>query len=238
MKNGFPGFSPGAIQFLRGLSKNNDREWFHPRKETFDTELKAPMIELVAALQQEIRATAPDYLQDPAKCVYRIYRDTRFSKNKTPYKTHLSAALKKQGLGRDGSAVFYFHISPTDTVIAAGSYMPGADELRAMRTQLADSHQEFAKLCRAPKLRTALGELQGEQTSRPPKGFDPQHPAIDLLRRKQFYFAKQLDPKIVTTPELFDELSRSLKAALPVLDYLNRPLVGLAKADASRFLRD
>ncbi len=237
-RRAFPGFRPEAIKFLRGLKKNNDREWFQPRKEIFETEVKAPMTELVAALQRGIAQTAPEYQQDPAKCVYRIYRDTRFSKDKTPYKTHISAALKAQGLSRDASAVFYFHISAAELVIAAGCYMPGPNELRALRTHIADHHEEFAKLCRAPKLRAALGELQGTQLNRVPKGFAVNHPAEALIRQKQFYFGRELDPALATTPDLFKELSQALQAALPVMRFLNQPLAGLAKADDSRFLSD
>ncbi|MDQ6678376.1 MAG: DUF2461 domain-containing protein [Acidobacteriota bacterium] len=238
MKAGFAGFRPEAMKFLRGLKKNNDREWFQPRKELFENELKAPMIELVAALQREIEATAPEYTQDPAKGVYRIYRDTRFSKNKTPYKTHLSACLKQRDLGREGSAVFYFHVSPDEIVIAAGNYMPGANELRSLRNHMSEHYAEFAKLARAPKLRAALGELKGEQLTRVPKGFDPEHPAADLLRRKQLYFERDLPPALATGPELHKELSQALKAAIPVLKFLNAPLAGLAKADEGRYLRE
>src|SRR5580704_13705256 len=103
MKNGFAGFSPEAIKFLRALKKNNDREWFQPRKEIYEREWKAPMIELVTALQKEMMSFAPDYVQDPAKAVFRLYRDTRFSKDKTPYKTHVAAAMRRRGLSKDGS---------------------------------------------------------------------------------------------------------------------------------------
>jgi len=226
------------MKFLRGLKKKNDREWFQPRKEIFDAELRAPMIELVAALQREIETIAPDYVQDPSKCIHRVYRDTRFSKDKTPYKTHISARLKKQGLSKDGSAMFYFHVSPGETLMATGCYMPSPDELRALRNHLAEYYGQFAKLCRAPKLKAAFGELQGTQLTRVPKGFDPEHPAADLLRRKQFYFGRELDPAIATTPELFQVLSEALHAAIPVIQFLNAPLAGLAKADDSRFLRD
>lgn len=225
MKPGFAGFPGEGIRFLRALKKNNNREWFQPRKEIFDTQVKAPMTELVAALQRDIEKIAPEYVQDPAKCIYRIYRDTRFSKNKTPYKTMISAALKKHGLGRDGSAVFYFHISPEEVLFAAGSYRPGPEELRALRNHLAEHHQALDKLCRAPKLRSTLGELQGEQLTRVPKGFDPNHPVADLLRRKQFFFWRNLDPAIAGTPELYKQLSQALRAALPVMEFLNTPLV-------------
>ena len=238
MTNGFAGFRPEALKFLRALKKNNDREWFHPRKDVFDAEVKAPMIELVAALQREIETLAPAYLQEPAKCVYRIYRDTRFSKDKTPYKTNISASIKQQGLGKEGSAVFYFQISPEETLLAAGSYMPGPEELRALRQHLAENHVQFQKLCRAPAVVASLGALQGAQLTRVPKGFDPEHPAADLLRRKQFFFSRDLDAAIVTTPALFAELSRALKASLPLMAFLNAPLAVLAKADGARFLRE
>ena len=112
MKTGFAGFRPEGMKFLKGLKKNNEREWFQARKEIFDSEVKAPMVELVAALQRSVEKSAPDYLQEPAKCVYRIYRDTRFSKNKTPYKTQISAALKKQGLGGMAARCFTFMCRP------------------------------------------------------------------------------------------------------------------------------
>ena len=196
------------------------------------------MIELVAALQREIAQIAPDYVQDPAKCVFRIYRDIRFSENKTPYKTNVSASLKKQGLSKDGSAVFYFQVSPEETLIAAAAIHPGRTSCALCERHSLENQGEFQKLCSAPKLRASLGELQGAQLTRVPKGFAPNHPAEDLLRRKQFYFYKDLDPAIVTTPELFKQLSQALKAALPVMQFLNKPLLGLAKADDSRFLRD
>jgi len=231
MKTGFAGFRPEGMKFLKGLKKNNEREWFQARKEIFDSEVKAPMVELVAALQRSVEKSAPDYLQDPAKCVYRIYRDTRFSKNKTPYKTQISAALKKQGLGRDGSAVFYFHVSPEEVVMAVGSYMPGPEELRALRQHMAEHHKEFEKICGAAKFRAALGELQGEQLLRVPKGFDAEHPAADLFRRKQFYFGRELDAGIATTPELYEVLAGALKLAVPVMEFLNRPLEGLDRGE-------
>ena len=130
----FSGFSPEAIKFLRGLKRNNRREWFQPRKEIFDTKLKARMMELVEAINAELLRFAPDHIADPKKAVYRIYRDTRFSADKTPYKTHLAAIFPHRDLGKQSSAGFYFHLTAERVGIAAGSYMPGPDELRAVRT--------------------------------------------------------------------------------------------------------
>ena len=120
----FPGFSPEALSFLRGLKRNNRREWFQPRKEIFEARLKAPMIQLVEAINAELLGFAPDHITDPKKAVYRIYRDTRFSADKTPYKTHVAAVFPHHGLGKQSSAGFYFHLTEKSVGIAAGSYMP------------------------------------------------------------------------------------------------------------------
>lgn len=235
---GFAGFSPEAMKFLKALKKNNEREWFQPRKETYEKLWRTPMIALVEELQKEMLSFAPDYIQDPAKSVMRIYRDTRFSKNKTPYKTYVAAAFRRNGLSKDGSAAFYFHFEEKGLLIAAGIYMPMPDELRAVRQFLTEHYLEFQKLTNARKLRSLLGELHGDATIRVPKGFDPEHPAADLTKRKQFYFDLTLEPAVITTPDAYTELLKRLKAAIPVMDFLNRPLLGLIKAKDGRYLSD
>ena len=238
MKTGFPGFSTEAMRFLMALKKNNKREWFQPRKHIYEEQWKAPMAALVTALHSEMAKFAPEYIQDPAKTVSRIYRDTRFSKDKTPYKTYVSAVFRRRGLSKDGSAQFYMHVEQKEIVIAAGVYMPNPDELRAIRGHLAENHVEFEKLCRSAKVRSLLGELKGEQLTRPPKGFPCEGPAADLLRRKQFYFSARLEPELAATPKLFPEILQRLKASMPILEFLNAPLAGLTKADESRFFRE
>src|ERR1700688_4637899 len=108
----FPGFPPEALTFLRNLKRNNRREWFQPRKEIFETRVKAPMVELVEAVNAALLEFAPDHIADPSKAIYRIYRDTRFSADKTPYKTHIGAIFPRRGLGKHSSAGFYVHLSP------------------------------------------------------------------------------------------------------------------------------
>ncbi len=238
MKNGFAGFSPEAIKFLRALKKNNDREWFQPRKEQFEALWKTPMTELVAALHREVENTAPEYVQDPSRAVFRIYRDTRFSKNKTPYKTHVAAVLRRRGLSKDGSAQFYFHVSPEEVTVAAGVYAPSPEELRALRNFLVEHFEQFQKLRGNAKVKTLLGELKGDRLTRPPKGFPVNHPASDLLRNKQFYFHVDLPASVATSAELFGELLSRFRAALPLLQFFNEPMAGLGKASEDRFLRD
>jgi uncharacterized protein (TIGR02453 family) len=222
---GFAGFPPEGLKFFESLARDNRREWFQPRKHIYEEKLKAPMLELVSALTAEMMRFAPDYVVEPAKAIYRIYRDTRFSKDKTPYKTHIAAIFPRRGLEKHGGGGLYFSVSAKEIEVAGGVYMPGPETLLAIRTHLAENHEEFRKIVRARKLRTLLGELHGEQLSRVPKGFPCDHPAADLLRYKQWLVYAMLDPKLATTPKLLPEVRQRFQAMVPFLEFLNRPLV-------------
>jgi uncharacterized protein (TIGR02453 family) len=226
----FPGFSPDALKFLRSLKRNNRREWFQPRKEIFESTVKAPMVQLVEAINAELLDFAPEHITDPKKAVYRIYRDTRFSADKTPYKTHVAAIFPNHNLGKHSSAGFYFHLTEKTVGVAAGSYGPGPDELRAIRMWLAENHASFRKASRGPA--KLLGKLEGGSVTRMPKGFDASHPAEDLIRRKQWLYWVELDSTIATTPRLLPELVKRFRAAAPVIAMLNSPLRSQALENA------
>jgi uncharacterized protein (TIGR02453 family) len=228
-KTGFSGFPEAGMQFFRGLKRNNRREWFQPRKQTYDEQVKAPMVELVTAVTAEMMRFAPDYVADPAKAIYRIYRDTRFSKDKTPYKTHIAAIFPRRGLMKHGGAGLYFSVSADEIEVAGGVYMPGPDELLAIRTHLAEHHEGFRQIVKSRKLRALMGDLHGEQLSRVPKGFPAEHPAADLLRYKQWLFYVMLEPALATTPKLFGEIRKRFEVMMPFIDCLNAPLVRAAK---------
>jgi len=218
----FPGFPPEALKFLRGLKRNNRREWFQPRKEIFDTKLRAPLEQLVEAINAELLKFAPEHITDPKKAIYRIYRDTRFNPDKTPYKTHIAAIFPRRSLGRQTSAGFYFHLAPEETGVAAGLYQPGKEELRAARVWLQENHEQFRKASRKPE--KLLGKLHGDTLTRSPKGFDPSHPADDLVRMKSWLYWMKLEPELAETPKLLPELIQRFRAAAPVVEMLNTPL--------------
>ena len=218
----FRGFPPEALTFLRGLTRNNRREWFQPRKHIYDTKVKAPMFELVDALNVELRKFAPGHLNDPKKAIYRIYRDTRFSPDKTPYKTHIAAIFPRRGYEKHVSAGFYCGVSLEGVEVAGGLYRPGPQELLAIRTWLADRHAEFRKAATGP--RKLMGALQGESLQRVPKGFDAAHPAADLLKMKQWLYYTILDASLVTSPRLLGEIVKRFRAMMPVIEMLNAPL--------------
>ncbi len=136
VSKGFRGFTPAAISFLRELAENNDREWFGPRKAIFEEQLRTPMLELVTAIHGEMLRFAPEYVGEPSKCVFRIYRDTRFSKDKTPYKNHVAATFWRNGMEKNRGAGFYFSVSPTEIEVAGGLYSPEPDALLAVRERI------------------------------------------------------------------------------------------------------
>ena len=225
MKSGFGGFPPEAMTFLRGLKKNNKREWFQPRKQIYDEKVKGPMLELVGALMSRLADFAPDHVGDPAKAIYRIYRDTRFSKNKAPYKTHIAAVFPRRDLEKHGGAGYYFSVSPEEIEVGGGVYMPAPENLRAIRAYLAEHHAEFHRITTSPGVRRLVGEVYGDRLSRVPKGFAPDHPASDLLRMKQFLLFKTLDAKLAVTPKLYRDLLIRFEVMTPFIEFLNRPFV-------------
>lgn len=224
MNPSFAGFPPDAMTFLRGLKKHNTREWFQPRKEIYEEKVKGPMIELVAALMRRMDDFAPDYTGDPSKAIYRIYRDTRFSTNKTPYKTHIAAIFKHRDLDKHSGAGFYFSVAPDEIEVGGGVYMPMPEDLLAIRNHLAVHHEEFRRLAAGRTVRRLFGEVAGDSLSRVPKGFPADHPAADLLRMKQFLLFGALEPSLATTPKLYRELLTRFQAMSPFLEFLNRPL--------------
>ncbi len=173
---------------------------------------------------------APAYATEPARAVYRFYRDTRFSKDKSPYKTHIAASFRHRSLsGEGGGAGYYFQVSHKEVGIGGGIYMPMPETLRAVRGHLAEQHEGFRKLMAARAIQKAFGAMQGEQLARVPKGFAADHPAADLLRYKQYLWWSELPPEVATGPGLYGEIVTRFKAMAPLLDFLNTPLGGQKK---------
>ena len=221
-----PHFQPEAIKFLRGLKRNNDREWFEPRKAIYESALKAPMLGVIAAVNEALHDFAPDNVRPPQKAMMRIYRDVRFSPNKSPYKTQVAAWWARTGLEKTSGGGFYFHLSPTEVTVAAGVYMPEREQLLAIRTHLLEHHAELRKLLDGKKLKAKLHEFEGNRLTRPPKGFPADHPGIDLLLCRQWGVAASLPVEIATTPALVKEITDRFRLAAPVVALLNAPLIG------------
>jgi len=216
---------PEGLKFLRNLARNNDREWFTPRKAVFEAELKEPMLAIIRKVNEAMESFAPAFVRPAEKSLFRIYRDTRFSNNKLPYKDHVAAWWSRQGMEKTSGAGYYFHIGAKEVVIAAGAYMPEKEQLAAIRHWLLDHHVEFRKLLQKPAVKKAFDEFEGNALTRPPKGFPAEHPAMDLIRFKQWGLATTLPATTALEPGFAATLVRYFKQAAPVVDALNTPIL-------------
>jgi uncharacterized protein (TIGR02453 family) len=215
---------PEALAFLRALARHNDRDWFKPRKETFDAELKEPMLAIVRKVNEAMESFAPAYVRPAEKCLFRIYRDTRFSADKKPYKTHVAAWWMPNGFKKTSGAGFYFEVNTKEVIVAAGAWMPDKEQLAAIRHWLLDHHAEFRRLLQKPAVRRTFAEFEGNALTRPPKGFPSEHPAMDLIRCRQWGLSVTLPASAALEPEFAKVLIRHFRLVAPVVDALNTPI--------------
>jgi uncharacterized protein (TIGR02453 family) len=213
-------FPPAALAFLGELRKHNQRRWFQPRKHIYEESVKTPMTEAVHRIGEALARFAPEMVADPKISLYRIYRDTRFSPDKSPYKTHAAAVFPFRGLPKNSGPGLYFHISPEEVLIGGGMYMPESEALRAVRAAIAATPREFIRIVESKRFRKAFGELEGEQLKTMPKGFSADHPAARYLRYKQFLFSRVHSPSLATSPRFFPTLLGGFKEGMPLIRFL------------------
>src|SRR5262247_2665673 len=158
----FLAFPKEGLQFLRTLKRNNNREWFQEHKSIYENSLKRPMSDLIAALAEDFQKFAPEMVASPKASAYRIYRDTRFSNDKSPYKTHVAAVFPRTGLGKHEGAGFYLHISPTEVLLGGGLYMPLPEDLNVVRQWISEDGEALRKIVKSGRFRKFFGELGGE----------------------------------------------------------------------------
>jgi len=229
-------FSPDTMKFLRGLARRNEREWFNARKHVYESELKAPMLALVDEITQAMAAFAPEHMRPANKIMMRIYRDTRFSNDKRPYKRHLSAWWSRRGMEKTSGGGFYLQISPQEVMVAAGVYMPEREQLLALRRWMAEHHTEYRALLKAVQKNKAAGftAIEPEALTRMPKGFASDHPADELLRAKNWGVRASLPAELALQPQFAGEIVRRMKLAAPVVDALNGAILAARPVEPSR----
>jgi uncharacterized protein (TIGR02453 family) len=213
-------------QFLSELSENNNRPWFlwnKPRYDILRGEFLATVTELIHEISKFDRAVAAC---DPKKAVFRIHRDTRFSKDKTPYKTRFSAGMAPGNKHKpsDGAGPsYYFHIEGNGRMLfGAGEYMPPAPRLKAIRSQVVNDATGFAKMLKNKQLRATYGDLRQDEgkLQRPPKGFDPDHELVEYLKLKSFFVWTEVDLELNAPEKLVPQLARGFKDASALVDWL------------------
>ena len=235
-------FSPAAMTFLRGLGRNNDRNWFNARKQIYERELKAPMLALLDEVTQSMVDYAPEHMRPAHKSMMRIYRDIRFSPDKRPYKTHLSAWWSRHGMEKTSGGGFYLHIGPKDCFLAAGVYMPARDQLLALRRWMAEHHREYStqlnKLLKPRSSRApAMQRIDPEALSRMPKGFPSDHPADELLRARNWGVRCVLPTALALEPKLAREVITRFRLMAPVVGTLNEAILSAEKASTEPLRR-
>lgn len=215
----FPGFRDEGLQFLRDLKRNNKRDWFKPRKETFKDEVEWPLRCLVMDAGRRALAEDLPLSGDPKKALFRIYRDTRFSKNKRPYKTHASAVLSRNGTRKD-SGVVYIHIEPGASFLGAGYWKPENTLLKAWRSEMIDRPALFLDILSHLEER-GLELADGPTLKRMPRGF---HTYADselapYLKRKSFTVTRPVTDEQLSTPAFTDDVLAFSHDVLPLLAY-------------------
>ena len=218
-------FSPKTLSFLRALRRNNDRDWFRLRKPQYEEHVRGPMVDLLARLAEDLPRFAPELISDPRVSLYRIYRDTRFSADKSPLKTHVAAHFPSKGFARNEGSGLYVQVGPTGVWIGGGLYMPPASDLRLIRTHIAANHRTLHRIVTGSPFRRAVGTLEGEQLAGMPRGYLKDHPAAEYLRFKQFLAGREFEAEFATTDRFYIELLRIFRAVAPLVRFLNTPLL-------------
>jgi len=230
----FTGFRPEAIQFLVDLAANNERSWFQPRKAEYERLLKEPLEALIAALGERFEKRGIPLRADPAKSPFRIYRDVRFSKDKSPYKTNLGASFPWVEASADDDATArshtsevhssggYFHLQPGEIYVGGGVWHPDKIWLDGFRRRIVDDPDGFRRIVETPAFVDTFGTVgdDGESLKRVPPGYPADHPAADLLRKKNVTFGRRLSDDEALSPDLPTLLADTFAAGTPLLRYL------------------
>jgi uncharacterized protein (TIGR02453 family) len=214
----FTGFSREGLQFLVDLALNNDRSWFQPRKGEYERLLKEPLEALCVALAERFEAGRLPLRSDPKHSPFRIYRDVRFSADKSPYKTHVSASFPWSGKG--GGVGAYFHLEPGGIFAGGGMWHPSPDQLVAWRRAVDKDPAGVRAALESPAFVSTFGQVEGDRLKRVPTGFDPNHPGAELLKLKDVTYSRRLSDAEALSRELPDTLVETYKASLPVLELL------------------
>ncbi|MBK8848251.1 MAG: DUF2461 domain-containing protein [Bacteroidetes bacterium] len=212
-----------TLDFLVKLKKNNNREWFEKNKPTFllmKSEVESLMEEVLKACSKT-DASLKDI--DSKKTVFRIYRDVRFSKDKSPYKSHMGAIISKGGK-ENKTTGFYIHIEPGGSFMAAGAWQPDAPLLKKIRQEIDYNTTDFKKIIANKKFQNYWGELENHRLSNPPKGYDKSHPDIELLKLTSYIFSHKINDAQLTGKTLVKEIADGYKIITPFLQFINTAL--------------
>ena len=217
-------FTIKTLRFLRALKRNNDREWFRARKARYETDVRQPMIELLERLAIDFRSFAPEFVAEPKVSLYRIYRDTRFSADKTPLKTHVAAHFPVRGLPKGEGGGLYVEVAAGGIWMGGGLYMPSNPQLHSIRSEIVATHPRLHRLVTSAAFRKTVGTLEGQRLTRVPRGYASDHPAAHYLQFKQFLAGREFEAEFATSRTFYRELLATFRAVAPLVRFLNGAL--------------
>lgn len=212
-----------VLKFLSELKENNNKEWFDQNRDWYQECRKKVLFLTEVIIHEAGKFDAEIGIQDPKNCIFRIFRDVRFSNDKTPYKTNMGSFIAKGGR-KSVSAGYYIHIEPGASFVGGGSYCPPADALKAMRTEIFDHSEDFKKMIYSDSFRKVYPELYDDKLKTAPKGFPKDFLDIDLLKYKSFAFGSTMDDSVVKSDAFVEKVLSSMRKLYPVNSFLNTAL--------------
>ena len=227
-----PRFSNDTLKFLRALRRHNNREWFRDHKNAYETHVRGPMMEIIERLAADLPAFVPDLVASPKISMYRIYRDMRFSHDKTPYKTNAAAIFPHRALPKHAGAGLYFHVAADHVLVGAGLYAPEPRHLYQVRTHVSGDWKRFRTIVESRRFQRSFGEINGQRLKRVPRGFDANHPAAEYLKLRQFLAGTERPAEFATGTRFYSSLRRLFKQLAPFVTFLNEPLAAASSRPA------
>ena len=218
----YTGFEPRTIRFLEQLRDNNDREWFKANKQRYEEDVLDVALRFIISMQEPLRDIAPRFTAVPTRVggsLMRVYRDTRFSKNKLPYKTNIGIQFRHEQAKDVHSPGYYVHIEPDEVFVGVGMWRPDPDSLRRIRDRIAARPAEWRRALDAPAFRRQFA-LAGESLTRPPRGFDKHHECIDDIKRKSFIAVRELELSDCLKPQFQRSVETSFRNAEGLMRFL------------------
>jgi len=208
--------TPALFDFLRDLKENNDRVWFKAQKLRYEADVVDPVTEFIENMAPRVAMISPHIIVDPRPnggSRFRIYRDTRFSKDKSPYKIQVGCQFRHEA-GKDAHAPgFYIHLAPGEIFFGGGVWGPKGEALRSIRQRIVNKPDAWKKV-------TMGLDLRGDQLVRAPKGFDPEHPLIEDLRRKSFFCFEDADEKLATSKDFEKAVEKQFRKVAPLMGFI------------------
>lgn len=220
----YVGFTPATIGFLCELEANNNREWFNRNKDRYEKDVLDVALDFIQSMQDPLQEVAPHFTAIPRRVggsLMRVYRDTRFSRDKTPYKTNVGIQFRHEQAKDVHSPGYYVHVEPDEVFVGVGLWRPPSDALARIRERISDESEEWRAAVSGRPFRNHF-RLRGESLKRSPRGFRPDHPMIEDLRRKDFIAVREMSVEDAVDPDFQRKVESAFSAATPFMRFLCR----------------